>query len=62
MVMSFENGRIKNLMLQALSRTIWPIAAWHDIDMTFKHTAGNENHYADILSCIFQPGSDHSLL
>ena len=52
-VMSFKNGRTKNLMLQALSRTIWPIATLHDIDMTFKHTAGNENHHADILSCVF---------
>ena len=61
-VMSLKNGRIKNPMLQALSRTIWLIAASYDIDMTIKHIAGSENYDADILSCVFQPGSDVSLL
>ena len=57
-VMSLKYGRIKNPILQALSRSIWLIIASYDIDMTVKHIAGSENCDADIFSRVFEPGSD----
>ena len=57
-VMSLKYGRIKNPILQALSRSIWLIVASYDIDMTVKHIAGSENCDADILSRVFEPNSN----
>ena len=49
-VNALNSGRIQDEFLMACSRTLWAIAAQHDITLIYKHIYGVNNKYADCLS------------
>ena len=53
-VFSLQRGKIKNIFMQAIARTVSLIAASYDINLTFEHVPGAINNKADMLSRLFQ--------
>jgi hypothetical protein len=46
----FNTSRGSDLVLQAIARNIWLLAASYDIKLVFQHIRGEDNHVADLLS------------
>ena len=40
--------------MQAISRSVWLLAASYDVTLTFKHVPCSSNNKADMLSRLFQ--------
>ena len=53
-VFSLQFSRMKDQILQAIVRTIWLLAATHDIQLSYSHIPGIQNKEADALSRVFQ--------
>ena len=52
-VFSLKFSRMKDQILQAIVRTIWLLAATHDIQLSYSHIPGIQNQEADALSRVF---------
>jgi hypothetical protein len=46
----FNTSRGLDLVLHAIARNIWLLAASYDIKLVFQHIRGEDNHVADLLS------------
>ena len=61
-VYSLKFGKVKDNILQSIARTIWLLAASHDIQLQYSHIPGILNKEADALSRVFEQPSDYCML
>ena len=57
-VYSLKYGRIKDPYMQSVARSVWLVAAAHDINLQYNHVPGVKNVEADALSRAFDPSCD----
>ena len=57
-VYSLKYGRIKDPYMQSVARSVWLVAAAHDINLQYNHVPGVRNVEADALSRAFDPSCD----
>ena len=53
-VHALSRGKIRDIYLQTVARSIWLIAATKDIDIEYVHILGVDNVKVDVLSRMFQ--------
>ena len=61
-VFSLQRGKIENIFMQAIARTVWLIADSYDINLMFEHISGSINNKADMLSRLFQSADSFKMV